>query len=210
MRGKPERADRNAIWCGITPADAGKTAPPSGMSASRRDHPRGCGENVYRGLRKARTEGSPPRMRGKLYRAAGIAEKYRITPADAGKTAPAMPKKTRQPDHPRGCGENLRSLLWTLTQSGSPPRMRGKPEAVAKLRRDIGITPADAGKTEACNGGRKERRGSPPRMRGKHETELARHDRHGITPADAGKTAAAKIDFAAFKDHPRGCGENSQ
>ena len=71
----------------ITPADAGKTRHAM-LTASRRwDHPRGCGENsIPRKGRSARL-GSPPRMRGKLYRAAGIAEKYRITPADAGKTS---------------------------------------------------------------------------------------------------------------------------
>ena len=66
-------------------------------------------------------------MRGKLYRAAGIAEKYRITPADAGKTLATSAVKNYAKDHPRGCGENLAVLN--------------------EMSVDERITPADAGKT---------------------------------------------------------------
>ena len=66
MRGKQICVENPVPSKRITPADAGKT-----FAA--------C-------LSEEHILGSPPRMRGKLYRAAGIAEKYRITPADAGKT----------------------------------------------------------------------------------------------------------------------------
>ena len=45
VRGKPERADRNAVWCGITPAGAGKTVAVRMESIRLWDHPRRCGEN---------------------------------------------------------------------------------------------------------------------------------------------------------------------
>ena len=86
-------------------------------------------------------------MRGKrqLLRNRGFG--VRITPADAGKTPRHSANKNLIRDHPRGCGENLRSNRLRALRSGSPPRMRGKP-----ADREIGheltrITPADAGKT---------------------------------------------------------------
>ena len=70
----------------ITPAGAGKTSSGSLLQAVCWDHPRRCGENCSLIFALTSMPGSPPQVRGKLYRAAGIAEKYRITPAGAGKT----------------------------------------------------------------------------------------------------------------------------
>ena len=50
-------------------------------------------------------------------------------------------------DHPRGCGENIRTGAWKHHCAGSPPRMRGKPKRLYCRKTDTGITPADAGKT---------------------------------------------------------------
>ena len=86
MRGKLHPTEGTLSAFRITPADAGKTRHWSSFSSKRKDHPRGCGENRLTCQAFSENIGSPPRMRGKLYRAAGIAEKYRITPADAGKT----------------------------------------------------------------------------------------------------------------------------
>ena len=54
----------------ITPAHAGKTDCDAADRSCRADHPRACGENrpYYFGF--TATSGSPPRMRGKLYRRA--------------------------------------------------------------------------------------------------------------------------------------------
>ena len=49
----------------ITPADAGKTLFVLLPQITKRDHPRGCGENFFAGGYSLRCEGSPPRMRGK-------------------------------------------------------------------------------------------------------------------------------------------------
>ena len=131
-------------------------------------------------------------------------------------------------DHPRGCGENLSRLYTIHCQSGSPPRMRGKPEACNDLIDWCRITPADAGKTRnatcctlttwdhprGCgkNVFRKRlnpwRKGSPPRMRGKRLKKRGEADERGITPADAGKTLRTGCFCRRLQDHPRGCGEN--
>ena len=131
-------------------------------------------------------------------------------------------------DHPRGCGENLRWTIQHISQSGSPPRMRGKLSELEEGTKEAGITPADAGKTCQCgrvDGGAQDHprgcgenpkvtcflgmaAGSPPRMRGKRHwlRLLALIGR--ITPAGAGKTCAAAISTCLSQDHPRRCGEN--
>ena len=65
-------------------------------------------------------------MRGKPVDAAHNQKRYRITPADAGKTAMGDNKRMTQRDHPRGCGENIEALPQIIDSIGSPPRMRGK------------------------------------------------------------------------------------
>ena len=86
-------------------------------------------------------------MRGKH----GLAEiglvRYRITPADAGKTACSRWYSARTWDHPRGCGENYEQLVGGVETLGSPPRMRGKRIGALAGMEQNRITPADAGKT---------------------------------------------------------------
>ena len=114
-----------------------------------------------------------------------------------------------QRDHPRICGEKIRSRLSLQAVTGSPPHMRGKAGNAKPLAFGVGITPAYAGKRtlpftttkpqedhpRIC--GEKETttqkaaviQGSPPHMRGKdavctHDTPSVR-----ITPAYAGKSS---------------------
>ena len=54
-----------------------------------------------------KTEGSPPRVRGKRYIAAVVDRGFRITPACAGKTLRHGGFSASRQDHPRVCGENL-------------------------------------------------------------------------------------------------------
>ena len=148
-------------------------------------------------------------MRGKPSDCWKTLPELRITPADAGKTFRQIYSYRIGQDHPRGCGENGRNLTLEYHEVGSPPRMRGKPVAKQLRHRRVGITPADAGKTQflmlaprrdqdhprGCGENRGSGRithwatGSPPRMRGKRFSRLRKTSRHGITPADAGKTA---------------------
>ena len=46
------------------------------------------------------------------------------------------------------CGENPFLRLFALAFAGSPPHVRGKHLVFAKITRNVGITPACAGKTE--------------------------------------------------------------
>ena len=208
MRGKLQAGIDLLIALGITPADAGKT-PESLFSMVRlQDHPRGCGENsAAKHLTSAGT-GSPPRMRGKRCGLYKVLYRFRITPADAGKTDIQRAAGSIIRDHPRGCGENAYFRSDEDAERGSPPRMRGKLTIHVRYLQTVGITPADAGKTAKKRVRRRYTRdhprgcgencisrsigtvqvGSPPRMRGKllHRSQSPNVLR--ITPADAGKT----------------------
>ena len=65
MRGKRCRPLRPRIYRRITPAYAGKTLAKGNTYQPLQDHPRVCGENVEDGKWGKKSQGSPPRMRGK-------------------------------------------------------------------------------------------------------------------------------------------------
>ena len=71
----------------------------------------------------------------------------RSTPADAGKTKKEPRTQCYRSDHPRRCGENHVHGGYCRVYLGSPPQVRGKQKAAALDYLPIGITPADAGKT---------------------------------------------------------------
>ena len=147
MRGKPRPQVERDRHEGITPAHAGKTHPMWSGCRARGDHPRACGENPIIEEIEDGTEGSPPRMRGKLMFRVPRRARVGITPAHAGKTSTKCFTTSACRDHPRACGENSFQLCKHLQQPGSPPRMRGKQAVKLRDVRHAGITPAHAGKT---------------------------------------------------------------
>ena len=105
-----------------------------------------CGEKRPPVLSHELHTGSPPRVRGKVLSAVILYQGDRITPACAGKSRAGGKRCGGGKDHPRVCGEKGQLLLRHSSESGSPPRVRGKAgckfEDMAVLR----ITPACAGK----------------------------------------------------------------
>ena len=198
------------LW--ITPARAGKTSMVFTLLVVLKDHPRACGENGSgRGIQWV-TCGSPPRVRGKQDESGNIQLPDRITPARAGKTRSPSPPTCEEEDHPRACGENYLHVFPPLRLAGSPPRVRGKLADLVLHRRNVGITPARAGKTSELYKGRNRSQdhpracgenlridpncpancGSPPRVRGKPSCRRAASKTRRITPARAGKTDPAR------------------
>ena len=167
-------------------------------------------------------------MRGKLRFLIHFYEIIGITPARAGKTEALRPAPFVLQDHPRACGENLRSEKTESRRVGSPPRVRGKLILAFIITPLLGITPARAGKTHcagqtavfdedhprACGenqdysypSGREA--GSPPRVRGKRLSAGRALRALRITPARAGKTPQLPALKRLAEDHPRACGEN--
>ena len=70
--------------------------------------------------------GSPPPMRGKANSGFPVINRYRITPAYAGKSSAISGMIQFFKDHPRLCGEKSTIRHVSNKEIGSPPPMRGK------------------------------------------------------------------------------------
>ena len=228
VRGKQRERPLDEPQPGLIPARAGKTKGRCATRASRRAHPRACGENGDVGGPQAGGLGSSPRVRGKPSSRQHRPPRQRLIPARAGKTpcvevAPGFPRA-----HPRACGENPRRRARRRGRRGSSPRVRGKLPGGLSWGNKRGLIPARAGKTaltssrsrttpahpRAC-GENLARLASPspwpgssPRVRGKpgkagQSIPLAR-----LIPARAGKTPRGRPAGGRRRAHPRACGEN--
>ena len=150
--------------------------------------------------------GSSPRVRGKPPPRDTPHTHGGLIPACAGKTEGYCSSWSPWSAHPRVCGENAVRTDRPLIETGSSPRVRGKPGPGPRFR---GAHPRVCG--ENLSGGARAagRGGSSPRVRGKL-LELGAQDRaHGLIPACAGKTLRGPSWPAALRAHPRVCGENS-
>ena len=152
--GSPPRArgkanDRLFVYLatGITPACAGKRGPHTGSMPGAQDHPRVRGEKEGTTDLYTKQEGSPPRARGKGDGDGAKALCLRITPACAGKSTLRRVCQSAPWDHPRVREEKYSSSPITASNSGSPPRARGKALSSVSLLDADGITPACAGKS---------------------------------------------------------------
>ena len=87
MRGKPALHSRAGVGHRIIPAHAGQTIGSAGLTGWNADHPRACGANVGDTSIEAFTNGSSPRMRGKLTKQQVHVLLLRIIPAHAGQTS---------------------------------------------------------------------------------------------------------------------------
>ena len=127
-------------------------------------------------------------MRGKVGRLLLGGQALGITPAYAGKSIFQPSVYEVDGDHPRICGEKVRSCFRLHRVSGSPPHMRGKVILFSVLRVDAGITPAYAGKRNEISfrwNGRKDH------------------------PRICGKSSQLRRWPGVMRDHPRICGEKS-
>ena len=106
MRGKVVVQSAEHFDQGITPAYAGKRSGNHVDQVGNRDHPRLCGEKLAFSHLLTTILGSPPPMRGKANSGFPTIDRYRITPAYAGKS-------------------KIVKRFW-VSVSGSPPPMRGK------------------------------------------------------------------------------------
>ena len=172
--------------------------------------------------------GSPPQVRGKPRRLTQVERIGRITPAGAGKTSCSAAVQLVPRDHPRRCGENLRTKCGCISNPGSPPQVRGKLMGYHYTDGVDRITPAGAGKTvcfyisklgaedhprrcgenKSAHGRLASLKGSPPQVRGKPIMISFVTKINGITPAGAGKTQVLADGGNTDEDHPRRCGEN--
>ena len=136
---------------GIIPADAGSTVSAGPNTASRKDHPRGCGEHFGNRYDRDIVKGSSPRMRGAQVAVKILVHDGGIIPADAGSTISHYCCITAVRDHPRGCREHPQPGPRPKPGPESSPRMQGAPLASAGCSCLTRIIPADAGSTHPEN-----------------------------------------------------------
>ena len=148
MRGKPSHVGEPYKPKRITPAGAGKTSKTIVFGRVLGDHPRRCGENKKRIMKRRNMLGSPPQVRGKPRFAVHSVVYDGITPAGAGKTSWRRNKVETIQDHPRRCGENAIKAVDAARKEGSPPQVRGKLSGSFSPCCRYRITPAGAGKTD--------------------------------------------------------------
>ena len=86
-------------------------------------------------------------MRGKDFLSRVLFALIRITPAYAGKSGLSSKNILQVKDHPRVCGEKVNIGRDNNAPRGSPPRMRGKDQALKYAVKGARITPAYAGKS---------------------------------------------------------------
>ena len=171
----------------------------------------------------------PPRGRGKVRGRKPFLQEPWITPAWAGKSIRASRCSFGIEDHPRVGGEKFFKNFISLGQKGSPPRGRGKVDAMERAIVGTRITPAWAGKSRTSAvwrnwiwdhprvGGEKRKgvilwhgeAGSPPRGRGKDDLPADLSGGAGITPAWAGKSSFPPDRSVTLWDHPRVGGEKT-
>ena len=96
----------DVVVVGIIPACAGNTASETNITASRRDHPRVCGEHSLIGRMGLSGLGSSPRVRGTLLEMITLTDFNGIIPACAGNTDVGRGIRLDVKDHPRVCGEH--------------------------------------------------------------------------------------------------------
>ena len=90
-------------------------------------------------------------MRGKVFAPDSGLSSSGITPAYAGKRIEKFANTPEHWDHPRLCGEKMKSERSERNDEGSPPPMRGKVKFYIFGNDVTGITPAYAGKSKASD-----------------------------------------------------------
>ena len=110
MRGTRHRRPDRRVQPGIIPAYAGNTSTGINHIIPIRDHPRVCGEHRQGPVRRRSEAGSSPRMRGTRYTQNVWQRPDGIIPAYAGNTLLPWQSWHGYGDHPRVCGEHIKSF----------------------------------------------------------------------------------------------------
>ncbi len=212
-----------------TPAGAGTTCERGQADVGVADHPRGCGDDTARDTAIEADKGPPPRVRGRPGGGGSRQTRSGTTPAGAGTTTTWSARTTAEGDHPRGCGDDPSPCRPSVLRAGSPPRVRGRHHVPGRQAQRGRTTPAGAGTTlrrprqgplrpdhpRGCGDDVSKTRGSdvgvgpPPRVRGRHRAGHRHRGGQGTTPAGAGTTGRGRQPSDAFRDHPRGCGDDA-
>ncbi|RLV78527.1 hypothetical protein D3C57_109120 [Streptomyces rapamycinicus NRRL 5491] len=192
---------------GTIPAGAGSSGRYRALAPERRDHPRGCGEQLISFECGGWWWGPSPRVRG-----AALVEELAdaalgTIPAGAGSSFSSSASTSKDRDHPRGCGEQCWFPLRRARGAGPSPRVRGAESAGCGSRSSTGTIPAGAGSSGDLCPGAADLEGPSPRVRGAGLKPPKLDSKIGTIPAGAGSRALRLASGKVRGDHPRGCGE---
>ena len=149
-----------------------------------------------------------------------------LIPACAGQTASTGAPTPAAGAHPRVCGADGLEDDSAVTDTGSSPRVRGRPRSRSMLKLSPGLIPACAGQTRRPRVGligsrahprvcgadlsaindAPHKRGSSPRVRGRPSDWIAFSSWRGLIPACAGQTRRPIRSRTQPRAHPRVCG----
>ena len=152
--------------------------------------------------------GSPPHARGRRAASLSHIERFRITPACAGKTRFALLRRGVWKDHPRMRGEDGPFAADMHDVPRITPACAGKTQTPCELPTLTSDHPRMRGEDEFQWHYIIRGQGSPPHARGRLRLCHGVDGSEGITPACAGKTAQCKLSDGGKWDHPRMRGED--
>ena len=185
-----------------TPAYAGKTSGRWRCARRSEKHPRLRGEDASESVSAGDLMETPPLTRGRPKFPKGIAVRLRNTPAYAGKTGRKANAATSVEKHPRLRGEDPIRSLMLYSRPETPPLTRGRLHHRSAVFRQVGNTPAYAGKTPRVHDKRRDLPETPPLTRGRRRMGWARVHWPRNTPAYAGKTLPPSIPTGALMETP--------
>ncbi len=173
--------------------------------------------------------GPSPRARGAGPLALHLRRQLGTIPAGAGSRCGTTASTRQARDHPRGRGEQIRSIVLYTIGAGPSPRARGAGRPRPLSGRAGGTIPAGAGSrgvrgTEGSVAGDHPRgrgeqpagaqasgpsRGPSPRARGAEGRDVRAVPGRGTIPAGAGSSGGGSSRSGDGRDHPRGRGEQT-
>ena len=212
---------------GTIPAGAGSSSTSSRGRTGRRDHPRGCGEQIMPQRLELAQAGPSPRVRGAEARRPPDMARDGTIPAGAGSRFVRLSRMGGGWDHPRGCGEQRAPWDQFVSVTGPSPRVRGAGHEDVVHGGLVGTIPAGAGSSWRTPTPTSTRRDHPrgcgeqvpntadepgivgpsPRVRGAEPVETWEVCDDGTIPAGAGSSWRSRRRSPTARDHPRGCGE---
>ena len=229
--GESMGAGRAATPCnGSSPRVWGKPGEGGEGSGSYRDHPHGCGESPGSARGMTRSRDHPHGCGESLGKALAAARRARDHPHGCGESSELRPRPPPvRWDHPHGCGESSSRPVPSRSQSGSSPRVWGKPRRGGPRARRPGIIPTGVGKAATPSPSRPSGRdhphgcgeswivttseseslGSSPRVWGKRGIAVHPAPLQWIIPTGVGKASGAARPTPPSRDHPHGCGESA-
>ena len=147
VRSRPTRICYLVDAPGITSACAEQTAPPITATHDGTDHLRVCGADRSDWYHRVTMDGSPPRVRSRLYAVRGKLGGHGITSACAEQTQSDVRWSGRCRDHLRVCGADGAAQYALEHHGGSPPRVRSRHGVLLRSVVGLGITSACAEQT---------------------------------------------------------------